>query len=1085
MKSYPRSWRTKHLFISAVLLSVAILTAPSWCGAQTNLATLRGTVSDPSGATVPNATVVVTNVAMNVSRKVDTNAAGDYEIPYLVPGTYQLTCSATGFQRFVAQEIALVGYETRRIDIHMHVGTASTQVTVTAGAAVISTEGAQISGGFTENTYRDSPESGATYNPASQMIMVPMVQSQAGSYALQVAGLAPTQISESMDGVETDCANNLVNNTHNIQDLEVIAVNAPAEFSRAVNLTLSGKSGGNKFHGVATFDELNSSLNARFTLNATKPKIKTHEGYAELAGPLKKDRTFFYLAYTLARVPGNTFYNATVPDNLERLGNFSELSKPVINPYTGVQFPGNIINIPLSTVTTKEQQLYIPTSNQGSGGIVANNFGFIFPYSPTWYKFDMWNVRVDHSFSSKHQLFGREILRISPYVLVGSFPNVGQWTRNRFDDSRFVSDTYTFSPSLVNNARFGWDLDHVSDGITELGFTPVTGDVAVSAIGLQGVNPNGYKIMGFPNTSITGVSSLSQQPGGKTLDTNAYAYTDSLTWAKGRHVAKFGGQIRHWSNPTMQYASGTYGSFSYDGRFTGTAYADFLLGLPATSTRLNPLVNRSSHANEQGYYAEDTFKITSKFTLNYGLRWEYFGFPTYSDGLVYNWDPTSGNVIVPQASLTKIDPLYPTSTIKVVAGPAVSSADSKLFRPRIGAAYRLSDRFVIRGGYGMYTQALGAANNGPPISQSLLTSPAPFKISESYSNAQVNGAPLLTMPSPFPATLSSSVVPGQSVTGYPSNITNGIIHEFSVSVERQVRSVGLSMSYVGDRGRGMNYMVGQTDIPQPSTTAFTSSAKPFPQFVGTSFYMSNGSSKYDALLLEAKRRLGHFSFDANYTYANSMANYLDTEDVYSLLHWNHDQYTARSRMVAQVTYDLPFGRGQRWGSAIPGAANAVLGGWHLNWVSTFQGGQYFTPSFSGSDPSHTNTFGGIPNRICSGNLSGSQRSTSKWFDATCFAVPQSGRFGNSGVNILEGPPNNDTDITLSKDFRVKEQVRINFAGLFLDAFNTPVYAFPYANISTSSTVGHLYAGLGGITAGGNGVDRGGERNIILRLRIEF
>jgi len=331
------------------------------------------------------------------------------------------------------------------------------------------------------------------------------------------------------------------------------------------------------------------------------------------------------------------------------------------------------------------------------------------------------------------------------------------------------------------------------------------------------VNPDGYKIMGFPNTTITGVNALTQQPGGLTTNTVTYSYTESLTWARGRHVAKFGADIRHWTNATTQYPAGTYGAFTYDGRMTVqsgksansfNAYADFLLGLPGTSARLNPIVARTSFANEQGYYAEDVFKVTSKMTLNYGIRWERFGFPNYQDGFVYNWSNTTGNVIVPQATLSKVNPLYP-STIKVVAGQAVPGADNALLRPRIGLAYRLSDQFVIRGGYGMFSQAIATGNNGgPPVSQTLLTAPAPFQLTESYNNSVGTSGPVLSMPNPFPASIASAVVPGQSVTGYPNNTTNGVIHEFSVSVERQVHSFGLSLSYVGDRGRDLYYSAG-------------------------------------------------------------------------------------------------------------------------------------------------------------------------------------------------------------------------------------------------------------------------------------
>jgi hypothetical protein len=163
----------------------------------------------------------------------------------------------------------------------------------------------------------------------------------------------------------------------------------------------------------------------------------------------------------------------------------------------------------------------------------------------------------------------------------------------------------------------------------------------------------------------------------------------------------------------------------------------------------------------------------------------------------------------------------------------------------------------------------------------------------------------------------------------------------------------------------------------------------------------------------------------------------------------------------------------------------VLGDWVINWNTELQSGQYFTPSYSGSDPSNTNTFGGFPDRICNGNLPSSQRTTQEWFNPGCFAVPQLGRFGNSGANVIEGPGIDVQNIDISKDFRIKERARITFAAAFFDAFNNPTYAFPYSNISVPSQVGQLYAPLGGLNIGGGMVEAGESRAIAVRMRIEF
>jgi hypothetical protein len=1084
MKTNFRSRGMKLHSAALMLLAVLAVSGLNPSVAQTNLATIGGEVTDPSGSIIPNAAIALTSVSTNVTRSVTSNSEGDYQIPYLVPGTYRLTCTVGGFKTFVAEDLVILGNESRRLDIQLQLGSAETQVTVKAGEAVISTDSGQISTGFTQKTVENSAVATQTF-PSAQMVFLPQVQSEQGGFALTIGGLPPTQVEESMDGIGNDGTDNLEQNVHTTGDLEVITAISPAEFSRAVNFTMSGEGGTNAFHGSALFDEVNSALNARFATEPTKPSFKTHYGEGELGGPIRKDRTFFYTDFLFTLVPASSFSNENVPSTLERQGNFSQQSTPIINPFTGAPFPGNVIPSGMISSVATAMNNYIPLPNQGPPGITPNNYGYLFPHPSDLYKLLNPDVRIDHKFTAKHSLFGNYIDRISPYLLAGSFPAVGTWTRNRYHHAVVVSDTYAITPSLVNNFRWGWALDHIHDGIPELGYNPPPGTTAVAAIGLQGVNPNGYKIMGFPNTTITGISPLTQQPGGLPLDSNTYTYNDSLTWVKGRHVVRFGGEFKPWTDFTQQYPAGTYGTFTYDGSFSGNAYADFLLGLPRQSTRLNPLVSRTSHSYETGYYAEDVFKLTPKLTLTGGLRWEILAFPTYNDGLVYNWDPTTGDVIIPQSAVDKVSPLYPKN-ITLIPGSAVPKSDKALFRPRIGAAYRISDRFVVRGGYGMFTQALGSFNNGPPIAQTLLTSPAPFSIAESYVNQITNGTPLFSMPNPFPANIADASVASQSVTGYAGTINNGIYHEFSLSVEREIHNIGLSASYIAVRGRGLNYLVPQTNMPQPSLIPFTQSRTPFPQFIATSFEYQNGKSDYDGLVLEAKRRVGHFTFDANYTYANSLDNMENLQNVYNLNPWNHDQYTARNVATVMFLYDLPFGRGEQFGSGLPGPVNAVIGNWRLSWISTFQGGQYFTPSFSGSDPSNTNTFGGVPDRICNGNLSRGKRSPTMWFDASCFAVPQAGHFGDSGANILEGPPFNVSDMTLAKTFPImNDRARVILQGMFMDLFNHPTYAFPYSNISVPSQVGQVYAPLGGLNVGGGMVDAGGARAIVIRAKVEF
>ncbi len=695
-------------------------------------------------------------------------------------------------------------------------------------------------------------------------------------------------------------------------------------------------------------------------------------------------------------------------------------------------------------------------------------------------KWDSMTGRVDHRLSSKNTIFGRYVNRITPYVLAGTFPQVGTWTRKRFHHSIVVSDTHVFSPNLVNTARWGWVKDHISDGEEVAGVKPVTGDSVVSAIGLQGVNPHGFSAQGFPTMDITGVSKLYEQPGGVGLDRRDFSYADSLTWSVGQHVFKFGGELRTFRDFNSVVPEGTYGNFTFNGSLTGSGYSDFLLGLPYSSTRLDPLINRVPRSYEMGFFVTDTFKVNPKLTLDYGLRWDYFGSATYKDGLMYNWDPSTGNVIVPEGAINKISPLYPTDKIHVVTGQVVPDPKKTNFRPRFGIAYRLQNDLVIRGGYGMYTEFLGS-------NITRLQGTGPFQLTETFFNTITNGQPLFSFPNPFPAGLGN--IPSQSITGFPLQTDNGVIHQFNVSIEKQIGSWGLRGSYIGSRSRGMNYGgAGSTTYstldlnkPKPGLTPFTASRRLFPQFVSTYYYLSDGAANYDSFQVEVLRKVGNFILDGHYTLASSTYNYSNLENPYDHYFWNRDSFTARHRAVVNAVYALPFGSGKKYLSSARGALNQVVGGWELNWITYLQSGQYFSPTFSGSDPSNTNTSGGLPDRIADGNLARDQRSKDHWFDASAFTVPQAGRFGNSGVNVLEGPGMNLHHLSVVKKFRLSERFSLKYQALLADIFNRPHYIFPNANISVPGQVGRLY----GLAGSGSPREMSARRQIIMRLRLEF
>ena len=266
--------------------------------------------------------------------------------------------------------------------------------------------------------------------------------------------------------------------------------------------------------------------------------------------------------------------------------------------------------------------------------------------------------------------------------------------------------------------------------------------------------------------------------------------------------------------------------------------------------------------------------------------------------------------------------------------------------------------------------------------------------------------------------------------------------------------------------------------PQPGLTPFTAAARPYPQFVSGTFFRSDGEARYNAMTFEVQRKVGQITFDSHFTWASNYNNYDSSqnfENPYAPRPFGHDQYTPRRRFVMNAVWQIPAGKGRRYLADAPAIVDHILGGWQLYWIGYLQSGFFFTPSFTGSDPSNTNTIGGRPDRNCNGNLPSSQRNVNHWFDSSCFAVPRQGRFGNAGSNILEGPGYNMQDISISKTFSLTERFKFTLTGAAANAFNHPNFLIPSANISAPGSVGIV----GGVVEGAS------ARQIEVRGRIDF
>ncbi|HWQ56960.1 MAG TPA: carboxypeptidase regulatory-like domain-containing protein [Bryobacteraceae bacterium] len=1057
--------------MSIARLMLITVAACTFCMAQIAASTVRGTAADSTDAVVVDAEIAIVNLDTNTKRTTRTTGNGDFEFPDLLGGRYRLTATAGGFKTFVAENIILETGQIRRINVTFEVGAVNSEVTVSAAAAVIATDTGKIQGQFTNQRFDEAPLIGDGRNPGVILTTLPNVQSAGSIYTVQMAGQSNAQIQQGIDGHTSDGAVNQISNIHVVQEVVAVPTNNSAEFSRVGYFNMTIKSGSNNYHGRLAYYHRNSALRARNFFETQKPQAKTHDIIAQLSGRIIRDKTFFFVGYNTQRWPGASAYLRDVPTTQMRGGDFSQLlaaNRIVRDPLNGSPFPNNVIPTSrINPLSLRVQDKYIPTPNQGAAGDLARNFQYIWPYpSDLWYQNSM-TFRIDHQVSQNNRLYGKFQNSLPPfgsfYVLSAQFPVFG-WTRARNAAHMVIEDTHIVSPSVVNTIRFGLYASKYKDGDAVGGYEPEKADVAIKELGLQGVNPNGLSAMGFPRMDITGYPSLYNTLGGTGADLKDWGVAESLTWSVGRHVLKFGGEYKWFTQFNSIVPQNNFGTFNFNGSLSGYGYSDFLLGLPYSSARLTPLMDRTQTDNEFGLYIQDSFKATRRLTLDLGLRWERFGSPTYKDGLIYNWDRATGNVIVPESAIKAVSPLYP-STIKIATGDVRQKPSLTNFAPRIGGAYRLiGDTTVLRGGYGIFTETLGlfarAQGSGP------------YELGETFFNSVANGQPLFAFPNPFP--VGAGTIASQSVSGYPLETSNGHIHQFNVTLEQQLRDTGFRLTYLGSRNVGVNYSVG-INKPEASLTPFNQSRRPFPQFVGASEVRNDGAQTYNAFTFEVQRKVGQLTFDNHWTWASNYSKLLNLQDPYAPLSWSRVQYTTRHRVVFNTIWRLPVGHGRKFLSSAPKIVDHVLGGWQMYWIAFMESGPFFSPSFSGSDPSNTNTSGGLPDRIKNGNLPAGERTIDRWFDASAFAVPAAGRYGNSGAFVLEGPGMHTHNVTVTKEFTIREGLKLAYMASIQNLFNRPNFGLPSSNISAPGSVGKVST-INSVAP---------ARDMIMRLRLDF
>jgi hypothetical protein len=594
------------------------------------------------------------------------------------------------------------------------------------------------------------------------------------------------------------------------------------------------------------------------------------------------------------------------------------------------------------------------------------------------------------------------------------------------------------SPSIINEVRFGFlQLNYYR--------TPQNNSLDPSTL-IPGITPPAPGLGGLPTINITGFTGLFDQPGSGDLQRN-YQFFDNLSWVRGAHSMKFGGEFQRVSAFNRQNPAPARGGFSFDGRYTGNAFADFLLGDTYTTSITTNSLQTEPQNNRGAVFFQDDWTFSSKLTLNLGLRWEYEGPFQNGKGNLANFYPGIGLVVLAGTP----NPVF--SSLPYVGGASVHldtgnymNKDLHNFAPRIGFAYRPfgTSHFVVRSSYAIFYNVIGGYVG--PLN---LANNVPFQTVENYA-ATPGNTPSLTLANPFPGT--GTITANPTVNAVAKNRVNGYMQQWNFTLEGEVlKNTALRASYVGNKGTHLDRQLNLNDPgPAPGVVQLR---RPYQPYATINYYESGANSSLNQLQLGAVRRLAAgLSFEVEYQLTHELNEQpygiaAPTDPFNTHLDWGNADFIRRNYATINLTYDLPFGKGRRF--SLSGIKDKLLGGWQLASISSLGSGQPFSVTF-------TSTTVGWPSSRANlvGNTSGAG-TIAQWFNPAAFAVPAPFTYGNSPRNLLYGPGIINWDQAVYKVTNITERARLEFRAEFFNIMNHANFDVPAANISVPSTVGKI------------------------------
>ncbi|MGH9671827.1 MAG: carboxypeptidase regulatory-like domain-containing protein, partial [Bryobacteraceae bacterium] len=1090
--------------------------------AQTIFGTILGSVSDSSGGVLPNVRIRVVNVNTNLERRAVADALGNYEVTSLPPGRYRIEVENPGFQRLVRDGIELDTRQVARVDLQLTVGDVATTVSITAEAPMVESETARISDVRSGELLRTLPLNSISIFRFT--VLTPGVLGNVSGSTFSFNGSWGRQAAWTIDGVSMSDVTTgtqigpLANNLENFEELKIDLSNNTAEHGAVGTVTMTTRSGQNQLHGSLFESHISPAFRAANPFTHLKARTVTNQYGGSIGGPVYipkvyngKNRTFFWFAYMdwrdSARV---TDLTPTVPLAAWKQGNFSDVAAALTDPL-GTTFAGNVIPANrINPVASRIQERFYPDPNFGNTAVfTAQNWrGQARPPAHNPYNR---SIRIDHKISGSNTIFGRlNLQHAHGDGWLGNLPTGGQNKQIRRNRHISIVDTHVFSPQVVNEFRFGSPRDR--NNFYERAFP---GLPLAQQFGFQGLAPDiPADAGGSPLVRFNGpgaVQNVDFGAGARPLDTSLQFY-NVLSWFRGRHSLKFGGQFLKARFESESLPAGLFGNWLFTNRYTGWAYADFLLGLPSEANRQfpNPQVRQRRPSLE--FFVHDDLKIHPRITLNVGLRYEYRRNWTEANGLMTEFNVDRQALVVPNGALSQVSPLFRQVFPRInvieareagVPSQALVRTDRNNFAPRLGLAWRPfgHGRSVLRAGYGIFYNVAPLHRNAAGL---------PFKLDESpFINPAAR--PELVWPLAVPATgvTPSAVTFPPTLSGRDPGFVEPYTQQWNLTLEQEFHRTGFRFSYIGTAGRLLDY-TRNVNAPEPNSTPYIQKPRPLPGYAAIDFITNGASHTYHGLQIEAQRQMQSGAFyQLAYTWSK------DIGDHHIVAENPFDRSRDRSqnsrfpnhRLTGNFSWELPVGRGKRIGPGLSGIAQGILGGWQLAGIVSLQTGDHINPFYSAPDI-HTNiahttsvtppVAGRRPDRIADGNLSSGQRGVVQWFDPGAFRDPgcpvsnpfctgaaraSAGRFGTSGVNVITGPGSVSTHLGLYKNFVIRERVKLRFEFGGTNVLNHPNWNNPGLDLANPTARARI-TGVGG-GAGAGGWDGAGPREMHLGVRLDW